>query len=59
LEVHESTEREEAILTILKYYRGFKAREYVWNLRKDESLFLGFTLEKPLQETESYKTYVK
>ncbi|CAK65698.1 unnamed protein product (macronuclear) [Paramecium tetraurelia] len=57
LEVHDSTEREEAITTIQKYYRGFKAREIVWDLREQESLFLGFTLEKQLQETDAYKTY--
>ena len=35
-EIPEETERDDAILVIQKYYRGFRARSEVWDLRKEE-----------------------
>jgi hypothetical protein len=43
-EIPEETERDDAILVIQKYYRGFKAREEIWRRRNQEKIFLGFDL---------------
>lgn len=45
-EIAEETEREDAILVIQKYYRGFKGREEIWMRRKSEREFLGFEFAK-------------
>lgn len=44
-EISEDTERDEAIVTVQKYFRGFKAREIIFGMRKEEGEFLGMELE--------------
>lgn len=44
-EISEDTERDEAIVTVQKYFRGFKAREIIFEMRKQEAQFLGMQLE--------------
>ena len=39
--IAEETERDDAALVLQKYWRGFKGRETVSELREDEFLFLG------------------
>ncbi|EGR34503.1 hypothetical protein IMG5_009390 [Ichthyophthirius multifiliis] len=40
-EIEEETEREQAVLVIQKYYKGFKGREQIYFMRQDELEFLG------------------
>lgn len=40
-EISEDNTREEAIMVVQKYYRGYKSREYVDKLRQEEFEFLG------------------
>ena len=46
IQFQEDTEREESVLVIQKYFRGFKSREIVWAMRDAEMEFLGI-IKKP------------
>jgi hypothetical protein len=41
----EETERDEAVLVIQRYYKGYRARLDVLSMREEEALMLGMKLE--------------
>ena len=57
-EISEDNTREEAILVVQKYYRGYKSREFVDRLRQDEFEFLGMKKldDDPLFKEENNKS---
>jgi IQ and AAA domain-containing protein len=51
----DDTEREDAVLKIQKYYRGYKGREEVFFERQKEMLFLGMKKSDYNEEVEQQK----
>ena len=66
-EISEDTERDEAIITVQKYFRGFKAREIIFGMRKQEAEFLGMQLadtefkegEDPMEKEKREREKIK
>jgi len=57
VEFDEKTERENAVLVIQKYYRGYKGREKVDQLRQEEFEFLGMKKVETEKDKEEGKSY--